>query len=96
MIFPFRGLCVSVMALLCGSAVHASPAVTELRPAGAPRGSETIIGFVGKHLDSAEELTFYSAGFSARRVEEPKPEVDPSKVEDGKKVRVSKKTGKTV
>lgn len=55
--------------LTCGIAGAASPSLNLILPRGVQRGAEHVISFTGGNLADAQEIFFYSPGFTVTKLE---------------------------
>src|SRR5262249_23996378 len=58
-----------VLCALCGKCFSASPSIGDPRPRGGQRGTEQVIVIPGGNLADAQEVVFYSRGFTVTKLE---------------------------
>jgi hypothetical protein len=64
--FLFSSLC---SLCLCGELFASSPSLGGIQPRGVQRGTDAVLLFNGARLSDAQELLFYSPGFSVSKLE---------------------------
>lgn len=65
----FSGLCFSALFLIASIASAASPSLSIIQPRGVQRGVDSVITLNGGNLADAQEVIFYSPGFTVTKLE---------------------------